>query len=143
MAPLFLWGYADTVGHIKKEPGMGKKDPRGAYSDRPVYGKRPERNPSSRALYEANKKIILATQSICGICGKPVDKTLKYPDPMSASVDHIIPVSKHGDPISLDNLQLAHRYCNRMKSDKLPEITKKESAEEHCLLPQSANWRNF
>ena len=113
---------------------------RGVYSDRPVYGIRPERNPAIRSQWEANKKIVLATQSICGICGKPVDKSLKYPDPMSPTVDHIIPVSKNGDPISLDNLQLAHRYCNRMKSDKMPEVaTKKESRGG---LPQSCNWRN-
>ena len=113
---------------------------RGVYSDRPVYGIRPERNPAIRSQWEANKKIVLATQSICGICGRPVDKSLKYPDPMSPTVDHIIPVSKHGDPISLDNLQLAHRYCNRMKSDKMPEVaTKKESRGG---LPQSCNWRN-
>lgn len=119
---------------------MPKKDHGGAYSDRPVYGNRPERNPNTRALYDANKKIILATQSVCGICGKPVDKTLKYPDPMSPTVDHIIPVAKHGDPVSLDNLQLAHRYCNRMKSDKLPE-TNNNKNRDVCALPQSKNWR--
>ena len=71
------------------------------------------------AQFQANRKIILATQSVCGICGRPVDKSLKSPDPMSATVDHIIPVSKRGDPVSLDNLQLAHRCCNRKKSDNM------------------------
>lgn len=113
---------------------------RGVYADRPVYGTRPERNPSLRAQWEANKKIILATQSVCGICGKPVDKSLRYPDPMSPTVDHIIPVSKYGDPVSLDNLQLAHRYCNRMKSDKLP-TTEGPRKEKKSGLPQSSNWR--
>lgn len=121
---------------------MPKKNPGGAYSDRPLYGNRPERNPNTRAQYDANKKIILATQSVCGICGKPVDKSLKYPDPMSPTVDHIIPVAKHGDPVSLDNLQLAHRYCNRMKSDKLLE-NKEKKTDNGCELPQSKNWRNY
>lgn len=80
---------------------------------------RPDRDGPYRSLFETNKKIILATQSICGICGKPVDKTLKAPDPMSATVDHIIPISRNGHPSDLSNLQLAHRACNRMKSDKL------------------------
>ena len=119
---------------------MAEKSPRGTYSNRPVYGNRPDRNPQIRAQYEHNKKIILATQSVCGICGKPVDKTLKYPDPMSPTVDHIIPVAKHGDPVSLDNLQLAHRYCNRMKSDSLPDGNK-NTKKETCQLPQSVNWR--
>lgn len=94
---------------------------RGQLKQTPSQSKRPERDAAHRTMWAHNKKIILATQSICGICGKPVDKTLKYPDPMSPVVDHIIPVSRNGDPVSLDNLQLAHRYCNRMKGDKLPE----------------------
>ena len=121
---------------------MSKRDPRGAYSDRPIYGARPERNPSVRALYEQNKKIILATQTVCGICGRPVDKELKNPDPMAPTVDHIIPLAKHGDPVSLDNLQLAHRYCNRMKSDKMPEINNPKK-QDICALPQSCNWRRY
>ena len=56
----------------------------GQYANIPVYGKRPEKNSSLRAEYEHNKKIILATQNVCGICGKPVDKSLKYPHPFSA-----------------------------------------------------------
>ena len=113
---------------------------RGLYSNRPAYTKRPERDTALRSQYEANKKIILATQSICGICGKPVDKSIKYPDPMSPTVDHIIPIAAHGDPVSLDNLQLAHRYCNRMKSDKIPkEDVKPVDNKKDFLL--SRNWR--
>lgn len=115
---------------------------RGTTKTRPTYYTRPEHDPALRTLWRHNKKIILATQSICGICGKPVDKSLKYPDPMCATVDHIIPVSRNGDPTALDNLQLAHKYCNRMKSDKLPEATK-ESKDVNRDLPQSVNWRTF
>lgn len=113
---------------------------RGAYSNRPMAANRPERCTAIRAQYEANKKIILATQSVCGICGRPVDKSIKYPDPMSPTVDHIIPIAKNGDPVSLDNLQLAHRYCNRMKSDKLP-ADKKPSPKDGDRIELSCNWR--
>ena len=114
----------------------------GQYSNRPTYSPRPERNPAIRAQWEHNKKIILARESICGICGKPVDKSLRYPDPMSPTVDHIIPVSKRGDPVALENLQLAHRYCNRLKSDKMPEKKEVEPGEKNKLFfEQSANWR--
>jgi 5-methylcytosine-specific restriction endonuclease McrA len=114
---------------------------RGATSNYPPGSKRPERDPGKRALYDHNKKIILATQSVCGICGRPVDKSLKYPDPMSPTVDHIIPVSRNGDPVSLDNLQLAHRYCNRQKADNLPVDRKQENPNRN--LPQAVNWRTF
>ena len=44
---------------------------------------------------------------------------LKYPDPMSKTVDHIIPIAKGGHPSDLANLQLAHRWCNRQKGAKM------------------------
>lgn len=117
--------------------------PRGTYSTRPVKDNRPERRPAIRSQYDKNKKIILATQSVCGICGKPVDKTLRYPDPMAATVDHIIPLARRGDPISIDNLQLAHWICNRQKSDKIvaPVEIEKEKANARPKFIQSANWR--
>lgn len=115
----------------------------GAYKKKPRGSKtiRGDRDSAHRAMFEHNRKIIIATQSVCGICGKPVDKTLKYPDPMSPTVDHIIPLNKNGDPVALENLQLAHRYCNRMKSDKLP--TKPTPIDENRKLVLSEDWANF
>ena len=115
---------------------------RGAYARKPGdKTTRTDRAAGNRSLFEANKKIILSTQSICGICGKPVDKTIKYPDPMSPTVDHIIPLAKNGDPVALDNLQLAHRYCNRMKSDKMIEAPGRE--DPNRKLPLTENWITF
>ncbi len=62
---------------------------------------------------------LLQTQGECAICGKPIDKTLKTPHPMSAEVDEIIPVSLGGSPIKRSNVQLAHRICNQRKSNKV------------------------
>jgi 5-methylcytosine-specific restriction endonuclease McrA len=92
-----------------------------------------------RMTYEANRKLILASQELCAICGKPVDKSLKSPDPMSATVDHIIPIAKGGHPSDISNLQLAHRICNRAKSDKIG-FEKKEEQNFNRDLPQSRNW---
>lgn len=72
-----------------------------------------------RTAFEKNRKIILRTQNICGICGQPVDMSLKTPHPMSASVDHIIPISRGGHPSDLSNLQLAHRICNQVKKNRI------------------------
>ena len=104
---------------------------------------RPDHKPGHRMEYERNRKKILATQSICGICGKPVDKTLKAPHPYSATIDHIVPVSLHGHPSAIENLQLAHFICNRLKSNKLPAPgTEKQAAETPVSVndPRNLSW---
>ena len=116
----------------------------------PIRTKRPDHDGPHRRQYEINKQKILATQSICGICGKPVDMQLKYPHPLSACVDHIIPIAKGGHPSDIDNLQLAHWQCNRAKSDKIAGTkedfeNKKEKAKVigNRNLPLSADWIHF
>ena len=108
---------------------------------------RPDRNGTHRKVFDKNKKIIYATQTVCGICGKPVDFTLKYPHPLSKCIDHIIPVSKGGHPSDIDNLQLAHWTCNRQKSDKLYEtaglVMDEEQAVSNRMLPQSMDWTQY
>lgn len=53
----------------------------------------------------------------CGICGEPVDRELKWPDPMSKSLDHVRPLAKGGHHVRT-NCQLAHLSCNVSKGDK-------------------------
>lgn len=86
---------------------------------------RPDRLGEHRTAFEKNRGIILKTQGVCGICHAPVDFSFKYPHPLSPTVDHIVPVAKGGHPSALENLQLAHRHCNRAKSDKLIEFENK------------------
>ncbi|MGN0409416.1 MAG: HNH endonuclease [Candidatus Fimousia sp.] len=107
---------------------------------------RPDQDGTHRGQYEKNKKKIYATQSVCGICGKPVDFTYKYPHPLSPCIDHIIPVAKGGHPSDLDNLQLAHWTCNRQKSDKLIEhnmVNHNEETISNRVLPHSIDWANY
>ena len=108
---------------------------------------RSDRAPGSRGAFEKARQKILKTQTICGICGKPVDFSYSYPHPMSPTVDHIIPVSKGGHPSDLDNLQLAHRCCNRQKSDKLLDPRKPvEGIDEvvsNQILEQHYDWINY
>ena len=80
---------------------------------------RTDRTTGNRAAFENARRKILATQTVCGICGKPVDFSYKNPHPLAPTVDHIIPVSKGGHPSDISNLQLAHRCCNRQKSDRI------------------------
>ena len=48
---------------------------------------------------------------VCGICGRKINKRLKHPNPLSKSIDHIVPLSKGGDD-SPENVQAAHLRCN-------------------------------
>jgi 5-methylcytosine-specific restriction endonuclease McrA len=111
----------------------------------PEQCKRPDRDGTHRLAFDRNKKKIYATQTVCGICGRLVDFSLKYPHPLSPCIDHIIPVSKGGHPSDLDNLQLAHWTCNRQKSDKLIVQPTQEQAEilDNRVLPQSMDWAMY
>ena len=54
----------------------------------------------------------------CGICSQKVDPALKYPDLMSASLDHITPMVKGGGHVP-DNVQCSHFLCNSLKGDRV------------------------
>ena len=111
--------------------------------------KRADHDGKHRATFDKNKKRIYATQSICGICGKPVDFSYKFPHPLSPCIDHIIPVSKGGHPSDIDNLQLAHFACNRAKSDKLALCVVsspgdgQEQVISNRLLPHTIPWTEY
>lgn len=50
----------------------------------------------------------------CQLCGDPVDRSLRHPDPMSGSIDHVVPLAA-GGPHTYANVQLAHLRCNISK----------------------------
>ena len=121
--------------------------------DKPNKRNRPDHDGKHRLAFERNKKRILATQSICGVCGQPVDKRLKYPHPLSPSIDHIIPIDRGGHPSDINNLQLAHWKCNREKANKLvfPKVEASKEAQENGKvinnsnrnLPLSRDWSQY
>jgi hypothetical protein len=47
----------------------------------------------------------------CGICTKKIRQTLRYPHPMSPSIDHVIPLAHGGDDTAV-NKRAAHLHCN-------------------------------
>lgn len=56
----------------------------------------------------------------CGLCGDPLDREVRHPDPMSKSLDHIIPLSRGGGHVQ-GNLQWTHLVCNVSKGARLPD----------------------
>lgn len=71
-------------------------------------------------LREDLRKRVYAMSDHCAICGREVDTTLPAGSPLSPELDEIIPVSRGGSPTDINNLQLTHRRCNRMKGAKMP-----------------------
>lgn len=53
----------------------------------------------------------------CGICGDPINPNVEYPDMMSASLDHILPISRGGTH-TMDNVQASHLGCNMAKGNR-------------------------
>lgn len=55
---------------------------------------------------------------VCQICLDPIDPSITWPHPMSASLDHIEPVSRGGEH-SRANAQASHLTCNVRKGDRV------------------------
>lgn len=53
----------------------------------------------------------------CQLCGGRVSRSLRHPDPLSASLDHIVPLNDGGAHIRA-NVQLAHLRCNLSKGPR-------------------------
>lgn len=48
---------------------------------------------------------------VCQLCKKKVNRKLKHPHPLSASLDHIVPLSRGGSH-TMNNVHLTHLICN-------------------------------
>ncbi len=79
-------------------------------------------NPRKRARFHEvpyepiNPKLVFIRDKwICGICRKKVDQSAGAPDPMRASLDHIVPISRGGGH-TYDNVQCSHLRCNVSKN---------------------------
>lgn len=64
----------------------------------------------------------------CRLCLLPIDPEVAWPDPMSASVDHVVALV-HGGPHSMANVQSAHLGCNSSKGDRAGLSPARASAE--------------
>ena len=80
----------------------------------------------------------------CALCGKPIDYSLgmvttpdgkRRPHPMSFVVDEIVPVSKGGSPIDMENTQAAHWICNARKGNRT-NLRRFEGAKDARAIPR-------
>lgn len=98
-------------------------------SNRPSAGRsgRPWRRIRARVLSE---------ETAC-FCGRLIDRTLPPGDPMSATVDHIVPLIAGGDPYERSNLRAAHRSCNSARRHVGDEQVRARAVrEERTYVPK-------
>lgn len=70
----------------------------------------------------ARIKILHRDCWVCHLCSSTIESTLAYPDPMAASIDHLIPVSLESSPGHVSwNLAAAHLQCNYRKGTTLSQ----------------------
>ena len=62
---------------------------------------------------------ILRSGGICCLCGGPIDLALSGRHRDGPTLEHIIPVSRGGDPLNPDNHGVSHNRCNSARKDKL------------------------
>jgi hypothetical protein len=67
------------------------------------------------AVYRRKAKEVKAAATVCALCGRPIDHSLRYPHPASGSADHINAVNSGGD--MLGSLQAVHLVCNLRRKD--------------------------
>jgi 5-methylcytosine-specific restriction endonuclease McrA len=57
----------------------------------------------------------------CGLCRLVIDDRLKFPDPMCATLDHVVPIARGGGH-TYGNVQAAHLRCNNRKGVRMEEV---------------------
>lgn len=73
-------------------------------------------SPKRRAIYARGDDIDHLTlfnlcEWICFVCKEKIDPSKRFPDPMAATVEHIIPL-KDGGSHTWDNVSCSHAECN-------------------------------
>lgn len=76
-------------------------------------------NPRRTSTFRRLRRVVLARDEDCWICGGYVDKSMRSHQRLSPEVDHKIPIAQGGDPFDLENLALSHKICNQIKGSKL------------------------
>ena len=73
----------------------------------------------TNAWKKQREKAFRSSDGFCYLCGQPVQRGMS--GELAPEVDHIIPISRGGDPFALENLAVVHKVCNRLKSSKTSE----------------------
>ena len=96
---------------IEKAPAWDDRRRANYHKRRALKKKLPAADIRPRDIYERDSWT-------CGLCGDGIDPGTAWPDPLSASLDHILPLSKGGHHVP-ENVQAAHLSCNVRKGNRV------------------------
>ena len=71
---------------------------------------------SDRPYRRRRARVLSAERLWCHLCGSEIDKSLRWPHPLSATADHITAVADGG--WNLGPLAPAHKRCNEERGAK-------------------------
>lgn len=77
---------------------------------------------SGRPFRRWRAEVLKADIPICCRCSRPIDKSLHWTHPASATADHFpIPLSRWVGPLDPRNGAPAHRRCNLSAQNRMPD----------------------
>lgn len=78
-----------------------------------------ERRYRSTSTWKSLEKTLRKEDTVCYLCGGMVFVNTPHGYAYSPVIEHIVPISRGGDPMDRDNVALCHYVCNSKKGDKL------------------------
>lgn len=104
------------------------------------WGNRKKRS-SLRALVFTNRYSddgdLIYEGDRCYLCGRKIDLNLPPGLPGSPEMEDLIPVSRGGNPLDIDNLRPAHKGCNARKGNLPVDIALRKEKSRRVT---SRNW---
>jgi len=77
-------------------------------------------NKRSNEYESVNRDVVLARDAwTCHLCDGEIPQAAQWPDPLSASMDHVTPLSRGGSH-TYENIKSAHLTCNISKGARIP-----------------------
>lgn len=76
------------------------------------------RSGRSDALRKRHRARLARSKGACHICSRPIDYSLRWPDPMCFVVDHIVAIANGGSD-HISNKAASHAACNASKKDNV------------------------
>jgi 5-methylcytosine-specific restriction endonuclease McrA len=119
--PLFLYVILEVYGSVNMRKSEHHCVVCGNPCEKHIY-KRQKIKDNGKIEWSINlHKLAQRDKNICHICGQKVDMNADNNDASYGSIDHVIPISKGGTH-TWNNIKLAHRGCNTMKSNKMVKV---------------------